>query len=71
VYEFQLDGLFGDSALTEVLAAGVSGVVGNYSHRQMAVAADGAGEVVGVAHGFPTAWMRDLDRSFIPPERVD
>lgn len=71
VYEFQLDGLFGDTPLVEVLASGICGVAGNFSYRQMQAATDPDGAVIGVAHGFPTAWMRELDRSFIPDERLD
>lgn len=71
VYEFQLDGLFGDAALSDVLASGICGVAGNFSHRHMFVVEDAAsGAVVGVAHGYPTEWMRTLDRSFIPPDRL-
>ncbi|HRQ80665.1 MAG TPA: GNAT family N-acetyltransferase [Azospirillaceae bacterium] len=71
VYEFQLDGLFGDAALTDVLASGICGVAGNFSYRHMFVAEDAAsGAVAGMAHGYPTEWMRTLDRSFIPPDRL-
>lgn len=71
VYEFQLDGLFGDAALADVLASGICGVAGNFSHRHMIVAEEAAtGGVVGMAHGYPAEWMRMLDRSFIPPDRL-
>lgn len=72
VYEFQLEGLFGDVALVDVLASGICGVAGNFSHRHMVVAEDAAagGSVVGMAHAHPVEWMRTLDRSFIPPDRL-
>lgn len=71
VYEFQLDGLFGDAVLSDVLASGICGVAGNFSHRHMFVAEEEAtGAVVGMAHGYPAEWMRELDRSFIPPDRL-
>lgn len=71
VYEFQLDGLFGEAALVDVLASGICGVAGNFSHRHMIVAEEEAtGSVVGMAHGYPAEWMRTLDRSFIPPDRL-
>lgn len=71
VYEFQLDGLFGDIALSDVLASGICGAAGNFSHRHMIVAEEEGGDaVVGMAHGYPAEWMRELDRSFIPPDRL-
>lgn len=71
VYEFQLDGLFGDAVLADVLASGICGVAGNFSYRHMIVAEEAAtGAVVGMAHGYPAEWMRTLDRDFIPPERL-
>lgn len=70
-YEFQLDGLFGDAPLVEVLASGICGAAGNFSHRRMIVAEDcGGGGVVGMIHTFPAAWLRELDRSFIPADRL-
>lgn len=71
VYEFQLDGLFGDAALADVLASGICGAAGNFSHRHMIVAEDpAAGAAVGMAHGYPVEWTRTLDRSFIPADRL-
>lgn len=70
-YEFQLDGLFGDAPLADVLASGICGAAGNFSHRRMIVATDCAtGAVIGVIHAFPADWMRELDQSFIPPDRL-
>lgn len=71
-YEFQLDGLFGGAPLVEVLASGICGVAGNFSYRHMIAATDavGAGALVGMIHGFPAVWMRELDRGFIPADRL-
>ncbi len=70
VYEFQLEGLFGDAPLEEVLASGICGASGNFSHRQMIVAVDEDDDVIGAIHGHPTVWMRDMDRSLIPADRL-
>lgn len=69
VYEFLLDGLVPGLTAAEMLAPGLAGTTGSLSHRQSGVAEIG-GRVVGVAHGYPTDWIRTEDYSGLPADRV-
>ncbi|NYZ11904.1 GNAT family N-acetyltransferase [Azospirillum sp. RWY-5-1] len=70
VYEFLLDGLVPGVAAAEMLTPGIAGRSGSFSHRQCAVAVCGD-RIVGAVHAYPTDWMRDADRSFLPQDRLD
>lgn len=69
VYEFLLDGLMPGMTAAEMLVPGLAGRSGSLSHRQSGVA-ELDGQVVGVAHGYPTDWIRTEDYSGLPPDRV-
>lgn len=69
VYEFLLDGLVPGQDAATLLVPGVAARSGSFSHRHCTVAECG-GSVVGLAHAYPADWMRDADRSFIPPDRL-
>lgn len=70
VYEFLLDGLVPGMSAAELLTPGIAGRTGSFSHRQCAVAVMGD-RIVGAVHAYPTDWMRDADRSFLPQDRLD
>lgn len=70
VYEFLLDGLVPGVSAAEVLTPGIAGRSGSFSHRQCAVAVCGD-RIVGAVHAYPTDWMRNADRSFLPQDRLD
>ena len=69
VYEFLLDGLMPGMTAAEMLVPGLAGRSGSLSHRQSGVA-ELDGQVVGIAHGYPTDWIRTEDYSGLPPDRV-
>lgn len=69
VYEFLLDGLMPGMTAAEMLVPGLAGRSGSLSHRQSGVA-ELDGRVVGIAHGYPTDWIRTEDYSGLPPDRV-
>lgn len=69
VYAFLLDGLMPGMSAAEMLMPGLAGRSGSLSHRQSGVA-ELDGRVVGIAHGYPTDWIRTEDYSGLPPDRV-
>ncbi|MBY6261485.1 GNAT family N-acetyltransferase [Azospirillum sp. 412522] len=69
VYEFLLDGLMPGMTAVEILVPGLAGRSGSLSYRQSGVA-ELDGRVVGIAHGYPTDWIRMEDYSGLPPDRV-
>lgn len=70
VYEFLLDGLVPGVSAAEMLTPGIAGRSGSFSHRHCAVAVCGD-RIIGAVHAYPTDWMRDADRSFLPQDRLD
>lgn len=70
-YEFMLDGLVPGMSTEELLLPGLAGTAGSFSHRHIVVAAAADGTVTGIAHAYPTDWMRKADRSLIPPDRLE
>lgn len=70
VYEFLLDGLFGGATAADLLASGIAGTSGTFSHRLCAVAVSG-NRVIGAAHAYPVDWSRGADRSGLPADRLD
>lgn len=69
VYEFLLDGLVPGMTAAEMLVPGLAGRSGSLSYRQSGVA-ELDGQVIGIAHGYPTDWIRTEDHSGLPPDRV-
>lgn len=69
VYEFMLDGLVPGMSATELLVPGIASTTGSFSHRQCVVAT-AEERVVGMAHAYPTDWMRTVDRTGFPPDRL-
>ncbi|PWC33097.1 GNAT family N-acetyltransferase [Azospirillum sp. TSO35-2] len=69
VYGFLLDGLMPGMTAAEMLVPGLAGRSGSLSHRQSGVA-ELDGRVVGIAHGYPTDWIRTEDYSGLPADRV-
>ena len=70
IYEFLLDGVVPGASVAELLVPGLAAREGSFSYRHCAVAVDGQ-SVVGVAHAYPADWMKSVDRSFLPPERLE
>lgn len=70
IYEFLLDGVVPGMDVAELLVPGLAAREGSFSHRHCAVAVDGP-SVVGVAHAYPADWMRSVDRSFLPSDRLE
>jgi ribosomal protein S18 acetylase RimI-like enzyme len=70
IYEFLMEGMLGGAPVAHMLAAGVAGTAGSFSHRQCVVAEAG-GTVVGLAHAYPALWMRNVDRTGFPPDRLE
>lgn len=70
-YEFLLDGLVPGMSTQELLIPGLAGTAGSFSHRHVIVAEMADGTVAGIAHTYPTHWMRGADRTLIPPDRLD
>lgn len=69
VYEFLLAGLVPGFSAREMLAPGLAGTAGSFSHRHSVVAVLDH-HVVGVAHAYPVDWMKTEDYSGLPPERM-
>lgn len=69
IYQFLLDGVVPGIPVADMLMPGLAAREGSFSHRHCAVALD-AGAVVGTAHAYPADWMRSVDRSYLPPERL-
>ncbi|HYH20418.1 MAG TPA: GNAT family N-acetyltransferase [Azospirillum sp.] len=70
IYDFLLDGLLGGAPVAQMLAAGVAGTAGSFSYRQCTVA-EADGVVIGLAHAYPALWMRDVDRTGFPADRLE
>ncbi len=70
IYEFLLDGVVPGMGVTELLVPGLAAREGSFSYRHCAGAVDGD-SVVGVAHAYPADWMRSVDRSYLPPDRLE
>ncbi|HYG90531.1 MAG TPA: GNAT family N-acetyltransferase [Azospirillum sp.] len=70
IYEYLLDGLVPGMTAAELLLPGLAAREGSFSYRHCAVAADGD-SVIGVAHAYPVDWMKMVDRSSLPADRLE
>lgn len=71
IYQFLLDGVVPGMTVGDMLLPGLAAREGSFSYRHCTVAVAPDGTVVGIAHAYPSEWMRGVDRSFLPPERLD
>lgn len=69
IYEFLLDGLMPGTSTAGLLVPGLAAREGSFSYRHCAVATHGD-TVVGVAHAYPVDWMKSVDRSSLPADRL-
>lgn len=70
IYEYLLDGLMPGMGVAEMLVPGLAAREGSFSYRHCGVAAEGD-SVIGVAHAYPSDWMKSVDRSYLSADRLE